>query len=46
MTDIWLFAKAVKISRVKKVGDMNYSVDWKRLLFSNCLYRQDVWLLN
>ena len=46
MTDICSFAKALKISWVKKVWDVNYQADWKRLLFSDRLYWNDVWLLN
>ena len=26
--------------------DVNYQADWKRLLCSDCLYWNDVWLLN
>ena len=46
MTDIRSFAKALKISWVKKVWDVNYQADWKRLLCSDRLYWNDVWLLN
>ena len=46
MTDIRSFAKALKISWIKKVWDVNYQADWKRLLFSDRLYWNDVWLLN
>ena len=31
---------------LKKVWDVNYQADWKRLLFSDRLYWNDVWLLN
>ena len=46
MTDIRSFAKALKISWIKKVWDVNYQEDWKRLLISDRLYWNDVWLLN
>ena len=46
MTDIRSFAKALKISWVKKVWDVNYQADWKRLLCSDHLYWNNVWLLN
>ena len=46
MTDIRSFAKALKISWIKKVWDVNYQADWKRLLYSDRLYWNDVWLLN
>ena len=46
MTDIRSFAKALKISWIKKVWDVNYQADWKRLLISDRLYWNDVWLLN
>ena len=46
MTDIRSFAKALKISWIKKVWDVNYQADWKRLLTSDCFYWEDVWLLN
>ena len=46
MTDIRSFAKALKISWIKKVWDVYYQADWKRLLFSDHLYWNDVWLLN
>ena len=46
MIDIRSFAKALKISWIKKVWDVNYQADWKRLLFSDRLYWNDVWLLN
>ena len=45
MADIRSFAKALKISW-NKVWDVNYRADWKRLLFSDRLYWNDVWLLN
>ena len=46
MTDIRSFAKALKVSWIKKVLDVNHQADWKRLLFSDRLYWNDVWLLN
>ena len=46
MTDIRSFAKALKISWIKKVWDVNYQADWKRLLLSDRLYWNDVWQLN
>ena len=46
MTDIRSFAKALKISWIKKAWDVNYQADWKRLLISDRLYWNDVWLLN
>ena len=46
MTDIRSFAKALKISWIKKVWDVNYQADWQRLLISDRLYWNDVWLLN
>ena len=46
MTDIRSFAKALKISWIKKVWNVNYQADWKRLLISDHLYWNDVWLLN
>ena len=42
MTDIRSFAKAPKISWIKKVWDVNYQADWKRLLYSDRLYWNDV----
>ena len=45
MTDIQSFAKALKISWIEKVRDVNYQADWKRLLYSDRLYWNDVWLL-
>lgn len=42
MTGIRSFAKALKISWIKKVWDVNYQVDWKRLLLSDHLYWDDV----
>ena len=45
-THIRSFAKALKISWIKKVWDVNHQADWKRLLFSDRLYWNDVWLLN
>ena len=36
----------MKISWIKKVCDVNYQGDWKRLLFPDLLYWEDVWLLN
>ena len=46
MTDIRSFAKALKISWIKKAWDANYQADWKRPLYSDRLYWNDVWLLN
>ena len=49
MTDIRSFAslaKALKISWIKKVWDVKHQADWKRLLISDRLYQNDVWLLN
>ena len=46
MNDIRLFAKALKTSWIKKVRDVNYQADWKRVLYSDRLYWNDVWLLN
>jgi len=45
MTDIRSFAKALKISWIKKVWDVNYQVEWTRLLFSDRLPWNDVPLL-
>ena len=44
MTDIRSFAKALKISWIKQVWDVNYQADWKRLLLCDHLYWEDVWL--
>ena len=46
MTDIRSFAKALKISWIKEVWNVNYQADWKRLLISDRLYWNDVWLLH
>ena len=46
MTDIRSFLKALKIFWIKKVWDVNYQADWKRLLLCDHLYWEDVWLLN
>ena len=46
MTDFRSFAKDLKISWIKKVWDVNYQADWKRLLLSDRFYWNDVWLLN
>ena len=46
MTDFRSFAKALKISWIKKVWDVNDQADWKRLLISDRPYWNDVWLLN
>ena len=46
MTDIRSFLKALKISWIKKVWDVNYQAEWKRLLLCDHLYWEDVWLLN
>ena len=46
MTDIRSFLKALKISWIKKVCDVNYQAEWKRLLLCDHLYWEDVWLLN
>ena len=46
MTVFRSFVKALKISWIKKVWDVNDQADWKRLLISDRLYWNDVWLLN
>ena len=46
MTDIRSFAKVLKIFWIKKVWDVSYQADWKRHLYSDRLYWNDVWLLN
>ena len=38
MTNIGSFTKALKISWIKKVWDVNYQADWKRLLYSDRRY--------
>lgn len=41
MTDIQSFAKAIKISSIKKlICDVNYQANWKRLLLSNPILRR------
>lgn len=46
VSDIRSLAKALRISWIKNVWAVNHQADWKRLLFSNCPYWEDVWLLS
>ena len=45
MTDIRSLAKALKISWIKKVWDVNYQADWKRLLISETKDHYHPWLV-